>query len=96
MTCKNGTIYWNYPTGTIDLHFKDDRAFTACFRDELGVAVLELSDITTGAPKVFPSLFHGDDPDKDYCVTSVNNNLIIKMHAPFHAYVAAFSYQLRF
>ncbi|XP_033756736.1 uncharacterized protein LOC117339317 [Pecten maximus] len=96
MHCKNGSINWNYPIGTINLHFNDECDFTVCFLDEIGAGVLELSDITSGVPKMFPTLFHGDDPEKEYCLGSVNSNLVIKMHAPFHAYMASFSYQLRY
>ncbi|OWF55072.1 uncharacterized protein LOC110464258 [Mizuhopecten yessoensis] len=95
MTCKNGTIYWNYPTGTIDLHFKGDHAFTVCFLDDLGADYLQFTDITRpGAPKMFPA-FERDDPEKEYCVTSVNNILVVKMHAPQQTYMASLFYHLR-
>ncbi|XP_069134421.1 uncharacterized protein [Argopecten irradians] len=96
MTCTNGSINWNYPIGTIRLHFKTDHDFVVCFLDEIGTGVLQLSDVTTGVSRIFPTLYHGDDANEAYCVTSVNNNLVIEMHAPFHAYTASFSYQIKY
>ncbi|XP_069110086.1 uncharacterized protein [Argopecten irradians] len=91
MTCKNGTMYWNYPTGTIDLHFRENKDFTVCFHDDLGADYLEFSDITSGTPKMFPA-FDRADPDKAYCLTSVNHVLVIRMHAPMQTYMASMSY----
>ncbi|XP_060063603.1 uncharacterized protein LOC132544053 [Ylistrum balloti] len=95
MTCKNGTFYWNYPTGTIDLHFKDNHDFTVCLRDDLGGDYLEFSDITRpGTPQKFPA-FDRDDWEKEYCLTSVNHNLVIRMHAPMQTYMASVFYRFR-
>lgn len=63
MTCKNGSFSWNYPLGTIILHFQGKTSFSVCFRDELGADHLEISDVTEGADRRFPA-FHRYDRGK--------------------------------
>ena len=48
--CHNGTFWWNYPQGTINLHFSNSNglSMSVCLRDYLGGDIFTIHDVTNG------------------------------------------------
>ena len=48
--CRNGTFWWNYPQGSVILHFPNTNSLSMsiCLRDAIGGDIFSVHDITNG------------------------------------------------
>ena len=46
--CQNGSVWWNYPRGTLQVTFNNARAFTVCLTPTLGPVLGGIAQLVQG------------------------------------------------
>ncbi|ESO86853.1 hypothetical protein LOTGIDRAFT_166855 [Lottia gigantea] len=96
-SCLNGSIWWNYPRGTLRVHFRytdSSKEFRVCLKSGIGPSFRAAYDVTGGKHKVFPV---PQGRDEEQCTESVAAEIILLVEQPpFQTYMTLYDYKLEF
>ncbi|KAK3612641.1 hypothetical protein CHS0354_042159 [Potamilus streckersoni] len=94
--CHNGTFWWNYPRGSIRLHFQHKASpyFRVCLKDYLVGSIFKLYDVTSDMKHAMPSVT--PESSNEVCTSAHHYEIIILFEAPKHMlYMGEVAYRIQ-
>lgn len=90
-SCQKGVIDWNYPRGSLDIHFSQEMPFQLCVKDWLGGDAFTIFDNTLGKEILLNILSR-----ENQCIRSHDHKVILDVKAPpSQRYMGGFSFEIK-
>ncbi|KAK6186007.1 hypothetical protein SNE40_008126 [Patella caerulea] len=96
-TCTNGSLWWNYPRGSLRLHFRSSDAtkqFKVCLGVDIGASFRSIFDVTNGGHRPVPV---PQERGTESCTDTVASEIILLIKSPTYlTYMTLHKYRLVF
>nr|KAG5714347.1 hypothetical protein BaRGS_018564 [Batillaria attramentaria] len=91
--CSNGSIWWNYPRGTLVVTFTQSSPFTVCLKPEIGPLLSSVHQAVNGQSVEVKNPQEGEEVCMPHADTMVQ---VLLEEPPFQTYMTLYDFRINF